>query len=89
MGDTRDAPLSPNSFMFMQFSAKILPNNRLTLVLSLAFDAPSLGNPGSTTVVSKEIFSLQKCFLQYLLYFLYERCKEKFIHANLFCRSET
>ena len=42
----RALPVNPISFIFMQFSAKCLPNNRLALFpLGLA---PS-GNPGSAT----------------------------------------
>ena len=43
MGALREAP-SPISFIFMQFSAKIVPNNRL--------ETPPPGNPGSATVLS-------------------------------------
>ena len=42
------APLSMFFFIFMQFSAKIMPNNRL--VPSLPGVGDPLGNPGSATV---------------------------------------
>ena len=42
-------PRGPISFIFMQFSAKILPNNSdLAQILGLV-PVPRLGNPGSTT----------------------------------------
>ena len=45
-GDTRDAPFRPISFIFMQFSAKILPKNRILpqvqgLAAPSGVDAPS------------------------------------------------
>ena len=43
----RAPPPFPNSFIFMQFSVKIWPNNRL--VLPSWKLAPHLGNPGSAT----------------------------------------
>ena len=43
-------PLSPISFIFMQFLAKILPNNEiLPQTQGLIPPPPSLGNPGSAT----------------------------------------
>ena len=47
-GGTRNATFSPISFIFMQFSAKILANNRY-LPQTQGFASPSLGNPESTT----------------------------------------
>ena len=45
------APRGPNSVMFIQFSAKILPKNRfLPLFQGLVF--PSLENPVSTTDIT-------------------------------------
>ena len=46
--------LCPNSFIFIQFSAKILQNNRLPhLPRELA---PPLGNPGSATGFESQAF---------------------------------
>ena len=48
-GSARDprSPLGPNSFIFMQFSAKILQNNRLAHPIWSW--CPLLGNPRSAT----------------------------------------
>ena len=48
-GSARDTPLGPNSFIFIQISAKTLQDNR---------SAPApLGNPGTTTV-NKSLYCL-------------------------------
>ena len=39
----------PISFIFMQFSVKILPNNRLVPIFGVGASPSRLGNPGSTT----------------------------------------
>ena len=50
-GSTRDAPPSPNCFICMQFSANILPNNRLTHPpLGLALH---LGNPHMPAIMQR------------------------------------
>ena len=51
-GGARDAP-SLSTFFFMQFSEKVLPNNRLT--------HPPLGNPGSITEM--EVYILLHVFI--------------------------
>ena len=43
-------PPSPISFIFMQFSTGILPNNRLLPKIQALASRLHLGNPGSTTV---------------------------------------
>ena len=44
--DAKDVrlPLGPNSFIFMQLSAKILPNDRVLPQIG-GVDVPGLGNP--------------------------------------------
>ena len=48
-------PPNPISFIFMQFSAKLLRNSKFSPPLQGAGAPPRLGNPGSATV--KEIFA--------------------------------
>ena len=45
----RTLPIGPISFIFMQFSAKILQNNRFS-AQTQGLALPRLGNPGSATV---------------------------------------
>ena len=45
--DTRVHPLGPNTFTFMQFSAKILPNDRFAP--NSGVGVYYLGNPGPST----------------------------------------
>ena len=43
------ASLSPITFIFMQFSAKILPNNKFLHQIQGLVTTPQLRNPGSAT----------------------------------------
>ena len=50
LGSVRDVLLGPISFIFMQFSSKILSNNRF-FSRNSGVGAPRLGNPGSATAL--------------------------------------
>ena len=48
VGEGRESPLSPISFIFLRFSAKSVPNNRLLPRYKVAPTSSSPGNHGST-----------------------------------------
>ena len=75
-----EGPLCPFSFIFMQFSAKIMANNRL--VPLARFAPPALENPGSTTdspplLVPPLLVCFPRRFDMYI-----SRCTQQAIHES-------
>ena len=62
-GARKRSPLGPISFIFMQFSAKILSNNRFSPQTQGGWcpPCPCLGNPGSVTGYICKPISLAQC----------------------------